>query len=56
MAGHFGTIRWSPQSSPVFNPAFDTTPHELVTAWIFEAAVLTESDIQKGALAALKRA
>ena len=33
--------RTAPEGSPVYNPAFDVTPHELITAIITEAGVIT---------------
>lgn len=33
-AGAFGHVIWSPKNSPVYNPAFDVTPGELVTSYI----------------------
>ena len=35
-AGSFGKVIWSPQNAPVYNPAFDTTPAELVTSYILD--------------------
>lgn len=37
--GAFGKVIWSPLDAPVFNPAFDVTPAELVTAWILDVGV-----------------
>jgi methylthioribose-1-phosphate isomerase len=36
---HVGTTRIVPEGVPVFNPAFDVTPHEFVTAIITEVGV-----------------
>lgn len=47
VSGSFGSCCWAPQKSKVFNPAFDVTPAELVTAWIFDTGILTQDDIQK---------
>lgn len=41
---------WAPKDANVFNPAFDVTPAELVTAWIFDRGVLNLKDIQAGKL------
>ncbi|MEE2742516.1 MAG: S-methyl-5-thioribose-1-phosphate isomerase [Bdellovibrionota bacterium] len=34
--GHFGKVIWGPEEAPVYNPAFDVTPHELVTGYILD--------------------
>jgi methylthioribose-1-phosphate isomerase len=34
--GSFGKVIWSPQNAPVYNPAFDVTPAELVTSYILD--------------------
>lgn len=39
--GAFGDVRWAPSTAPVFNPAFDVTPAELVTAWVLDNGVFT---------------
>ena len=38
--GGFGGQRWSPDGIEAYNPAFDVTPGELITAFITEAGVL----------------
>ncbi len=38
--GGFGTQRWSPEGVDAYNPAFDVTPAELVTAFITECGVV----------------
>lgn len=35
-SGSFGSVIWSPVNAPTFNPAFDVTPAELVTSYIFD--------------------
>ncbi len=42
VTGSFGNMTWAPAESPVWNPAFDVTPHELVAAWILDRGVYTE--------------
>jgi methylthioribose-1-phosphate isomerase len=37
--GGFGGQRWSPEGTGAYNPAFDVTPGELITAIITEAGV-----------------
>ncbi|MBX3718560.1 MAG: S-methyl-5-thioribose-1-phosphate isomerase [Parachlamydiales bacterium] len=39
-AGSFGSVIWSPKEAPVFNPAFDVTPAELVSTFILDAGSL----------------
>ena len=50
VSGSFGAVRWSPEDTPVFNPAFDVTPASLVTGWILDNAVYSQDEIHKGAL------
>ena len=35
----FRDIRWAPRNMDVYNPAFDVTPHRLVTAFVSELGV-----------------
>jgi methylthioribose-1-phosphate isomerase len=35
-SGSFGKVIWSPVDAPVYNPAFDVTPGELVTSYILD--------------------
>ena len=37
---HVGSVRIAPEGIPVWNPAFDVTPHALITAIITEAGVI----------------
>lgn len=48
--GSFGSCNWSPAEAPVYNPAFDVTPAELVTGWILDTGVYDFEDVIKGAL------
>lgn len=48
--GAFGSVEWSVKDCPVWNPAFDVTPAELVTAWVLDSGVYTREDVIKGAL------
>lgn len=45
--GSFGSCSWAPTESEVFNPAFDVTPAELVTAWILDTGIYTKKDMKK---------
>jgi methylthioribose-1-phosphate isomerase len=46
--GHFGEIQWGPKESPVFNPAFDVTPTELITKFIFDHGSFSTSELIEG--------
>ncbi|MES2272820.1 MAG: S-methyl-5-thioribose-1-phosphate isomerase [Chlamydiota bacterium] len=41
VSGSFGKVCWSPQNSPVFNPAFDVTPSSIVTSYILDKGNLS---------------
>lgn len=43
-------LRWAPDASPVFNPAFDVTPAALVTSLVLDRAILTGEQLQQGGL------
>ncbi len=45
--GGFGECQWAPDESEVFNPAFDVTPASLVTGWVLDSGVFSQSDINK---------
>jgi len=51
MRGRFGTVRWAPEDTPAFNPAFDVTPVALVTSLILDRGVVSRDEITDGALA-----
>jgi methylthioribose-1-phosphate isomerase len=42
-AGSFGKVIWSPPNAPVYNPAFDMTPANLVTSYILDTGSWTLS-------------
>jgi methylthioribose-1-phosphate isomerase len=50
VTGSFGACAWSPEQAPVYNPAFDITPADLVTGWILDNGVYTRDDLASGAL------
>ena len=52
--GAFGEVMWAPENAQVYNPAFDVTPADLVSGWVFDTAVLSKQDIESGAIAKLK--
>lgn len=39
--GGFGQVTWSPKNAPVYNPAFDVTPAELVSSFILDKGSLS---------------
>lgn len=41
---------WSPRNAKVWNPAFDITPKEFVTGWVLDSGVLSQQDVEQGAL------
>lgn len=51
----FGGLATAPDGTPVFNPAFDVTPAELVTAVVTEIGVLGESPTAGRAIATVAR-
>lgn len=46
-SGAFGKVRWAPAGSPVFNPAFDVTPAELVTSLILDTGIYTTEQLKQ---------
>ncbi len=46
-------LRWAPEASPVFNPAFDVTPATLVTSLVLDRAILTGEQLRQGGLSRL---
>ncbi len=52
--GSFGNCSWSPVDAPVYNPAFDITPAELVTGWILDNGVYSRQDVAAGVLKSSK--
>ncbi|WP_293268529.1 S-methyl-5-thioribose-1-phosphate isomerase [Neptunomonas sp.] len=53
VSGSFGDICWSPNQTPVYNPAFDVTPAALITGWILDKGVFNQEHIKKGVLKTL---
>lgn len=41
---------WAPRSAPVWNPAFDVTPADLVTGWILDRGIFNQEQVRAGAL------
>lgn len=46
VTGSFGSIRWAPEATKVFNPAFDVTPAELVTGIVLDRGYFSTSVFQ----------
>lgn len=40
-----GDVCWAPEDAQAFNPAFDVTPAELVTAWVLDTGVYDQAGI-----------
>lgn len=53
VSGSFGDVVWSPDQTPVFNPAFDVTPANLITGWILDKGVFTQAEVASGVLKTL---
>lgn len=45
-----GPVIWAPQAAPVYNPAFDVTPVELITGLITEKTLYSRQELQSGIL------
>jgi methylthioribose-1-phosphate isomerase len=48
--GSFGEAMWAPEKAKVYNPAFDVTPADLVSGWVFDRALLSREDVAAGAI------
>lgn len=53
VSGSFGEVCWSPNDTPVFNPAFDVTPAALISGWILDKGVFNQAQINEGVLKTL---
>jgi methylthioribose-1-phosphate isomerase len=53
-AGSFGKVRWAPAGCDTYNPSFDVTPVELVTALVLDNGVFNRDELKNGALNKLK--
>ncbi|MFW5752881.1 MAG: S-methyl-5-thioribose-1-phosphate isomerase [Planctomycetota bacterium] len=54
-AGAAGAIAWADAQSPVFNPAFDVTPADLISGWVLDTGVCDHASVRAGALHELAR-
>ncbi|MEC4090190.1 S-methyl-5-thioribose-1-phosphate isomerase [Pseudoalteromonas rubra] len=50
VSGSFGHCQWAPVQAQVYNPAFDVTPAELITAWVLDTGVYYPQDVAAGVL------
>lgn len=44
--GDFGSVRWAPLNTKVFNPSFDVTPAELITGVVLDRGYFTTAQFQ----------
>lgn len=42
VSGAFGAVTWSLENAPVYNPAFDVTPADLVTSYILDCGNISQ--------------
>lgn len=52
-SGAFGDVCWSAETTPVFNPAFDVTPVDLITGIIVDGGYFSQAQLKAGALQSL---
>ena len=43
--GSFGQVIWGPTKAKTYNPAFDVTPHELVTGYVLDKGLFKGSEL-----------
>lgn len=48
--GSFGSVQWASTASPVYNPAFDVTPVDLVTGIIIDDVCYSQQELKAGIL------
>lgn len=41
-------VNWAEPTTPCYNPAFDITPSNLVTGWIFDTGIYNQQQIKEG--------
>lgn len=51
VSGSFGAVQWAPESSKVWNPAFDITPAALISRWVLDYGIMTPENVQAGCFA-----
>lgn len=52
-SGAFGSVTWSSESTPVWNPAFDVTPVDLITGIIVDGQYFSQAQLKAGDLKTL---
>lgn len=52
-SGAFGNVCWSGENTPVFNPAFDMTPVDLITGIIIDGQYFSQAQLKAGELKSL---
>ena len=55
VSGSFGEVIWSPEDAPVYNPAFDVTPADLVSGWILDTGFYDQEMVREGHLKKLNQ-
>lgn len=48
VAGSFGAVQWAPEQVQVYNPAFDVTPHALISGWVLDTGLVTPEQVKAG--------
>jgi methylthioribose-1-phosphate isomerase len=48
--GSFGKVQWAFDASPVYNPAFDVTPVDLITGIVIDDQLYSQNDLKQGKL------
>jgi methylthioribose-1-phosphate isomerase len=48
--GSFGSVQWASSGSPVYNPAFDVTPVDLVTGLVIDDVCYSQNELKAGVL------
>lgn len=48
--GSFGEVIWSPSNAPVYNPAFDVTPGNIISGIVLNCGVYNRDQLRNGAL------
>ncbi|QLK62251.1 S-methyl-5-thioribose-1-phosphate isomerase [Enterobacteriaceae bacterium Kacie_13] len=51
VSGSFGAVQWAPTDAQVYNPAFDVTPAELISGWVWDGGVITPEQVRDGVFA-----
>ncbi|MBM3183803.1 MAG: S-methyl-5-thioribose-1-phosphate isomerase [Chlamydiae bacterium] len=46
-SGSFGKVIWSPPNAPVYNPAFDVTPADLVESYILDRGCFSKEEFMR---------